>query len=253
MIHASCSPTTPRCRCFDPGRGQDPEQDGCGATPSMIVRGAAISPCGSLRVFRGPGARARIPPDTAQLQWRAPGRRLCRLQAAGRGSRRQRPPVRLAFSAGAARAAAHSTNSLSPPRRHWMRRDAGAHPPNSTRSRLRSGEIPPSIEGQIRPPLTKSTDRLPAALHAWLAGPRGAVSPRGPISPKAIRYALRHWPGTGGVPRRWPMSRDGHQRGRGERSGPTPSLARMRCFAGSDGGARRDWAVAMTLIQTARS
>ena len=81
---------------LDPGRGPDQGLDGCWcyAVDDRPWCGP-ISPCGSLRVFREDRKGAHPAGHLAGFSGAAPGRRLCRLQAAGRGSRRN-SSVRLA-------------------------------------------------------------------------------------------------------------------------------------------------------------
>jgi hypothetical protein len=86
------------------------------------------------------------------------------------------------------------------------------------------------------------------ALHAWLVDHAGRVSAVSDLL-KAIRYALRHWSGLTAFLDDGRIEMDTNVV---ERAIRPPTLTRKNAlFAGSDGGAQR-WAIAMTLIQTAR-
>ena len=95
------------------------------------------------------------------------------------------------------------------------------------------------------------------ALHIWLQDHAGRVSAVSDLA-KAIRYALRHWDGlrvflddgrvemdTNVVERAISPKRAAFA------AEPHTATRKNALFAGSDGGARH-WAVAMTLIQTAK-
>jgi transposase len=86
------------------------------------------------------------------------------------------------------------------------------------------------------------------ALHAWLQDHVGRVSAVSDLA-KAIRYAIRHWPGL------TVFLEDGRVEmvtNVVERAIRPNTLTRKNAlFAGNDGGARH-WAMAMTLIQTAK-
>jgi len=86
------------------------------------------------------------------------------------------------------------------------------------------------------------------ALHAWLLGHLERVSTVSDLA-KAIRYALRHWPGLTVFLDDGRIEMDTNVVERAIR--PHTLTRKNALFAGSDGGARR-WAIAMTLIQTAK-
>jgi transposase len=86
------------------------------------------------------------------------------------------------------------------------------------------------------------------ALHAWLLGHLERVSTVSDLA-KAIRYALRHWPGLTVFLEDGRIEMDTNVVERAIR--PHTLTRKNALFAGSDGGARR-WAIAMTLIQTAK-
>ncbi len=86
------------------------------------------------------------------------------------------------------------------------------------------------------------------ALHAWLQAHQGRVSAVSDLA-KAIRYALRHWPGLTLFLDDGRVEMDSNVVERAIR--PVALNRKNALFAGSDGGARH-WAIAMTLIQTAK-
>jgi len=86
------------------------------------------------------------------------------------------------------------------------------------------------------------------ALHAWLQANQGRVSAASDLA-KAIRYALRHWPGLTVFLDDGRVEMDTNVVERAIR--PIALNRKNALFAGSDGGARH-WAIAMTLIQTAK-
>ncbi len=94
------------------------------------------------------------------------------------------------------------------------------------------------------------------ALHAWLHHHLGRVSAASDLA-KAIRYAItgeplgstRHWAGLGVFLDDGRVEMDSNVVERAIR--PNALTRKNALFAGSDGGAR-SWAVAMTLIQTAK-
>jgi transposase len=130
------------------------------------------------------------------------------------------------------------------PRSHHSPPRAGAHR-QTLRDRGRnarpSRRTPNADEAR-----TKSTDW--GALHALLQDYVSRVSTASDLA-KAIRYALRHWPGL------MVFLEDGRvemETNVVERAIRPNTLARKNAlFAGSDRGARH-WAIAMTLIQTAK-
>jgi len=86
------------------------------------------------------------------------------------------------------------------------------------------------------------------ALHAWLQDHVGRVSAASGLA-EAIRYAIRHWPGLGVFLDDGRVEMDTNPVARAIR--PIALNRKNTLFAGSDGGARH-WAIAMTLIQTAK-
>jgi len=86
------------------------------------------------------------------------------------------------------------------------------------------------------------------ALHAWLQNRTGRVSAASGLA-EAIRYALRHWPGLVVFLDDGRVEMDTNPVERAIR--PIALNRKNTLFAGSDGGAQH-WAVAMTLIQTAK-
>jgi transposase len=86
------------------------------------------------------------------------------------------------------------------------------------------------------------------ALHAWLQAHQGRASAASDLA-KAIRYALRHWPGLTLFLDDGRVEMDSNVVERAIR--PVALNRKNALFAGSDGGARH-WAIAMTLIQTAK-
>ena len=86
------------------------------------------------------------------------------------------------------------------------------------------------------------------ALHAWLENHIGRVSAASDLA-KAIRYAIRHWPGLVVFLDDGRVEMDTNVVERAIR--PIALSRKNALFAGSDGGARH-WAIAMTLIQTAK-
>jgi transposase len=86
------------------------------------------------------------------------------------------------------------------------------------------------------------------ALHAWLLEHVERVSAVSDLA-KAMRYAIRHWPGLVVFLDDGRVEMDTNVVERAIR--PSVLTRKNALFAGSDGGARH-WAVAMTLIQTAK-
>jgi len=86
------------------------------------------------------------------------------------------------------------------------------------------------------------------ALHVWLHDHLGRVSAASDLA-KAIRYAIRHWEGLVVFLNDGRVEMDSNVVERAIR--PNVLTRKNALFAGSDGGAR-SWAVAMTLIQTAK-
>ena len=86
------------------------------------------------------------------------------------------------------------------------------------------------------------------ALHAWLHDHVGRVSGASDLA-VAMRYAIRHWPGLKVLLDDGRLEMDTNVVKRAIR--PNTLKRKNALFAGSDGGARH-WAIAMTLIQTAK-
>ncbi len=86
------------------------------------------------------------------------------------------------------------------------------------------------------------------ALHTWLHDHVGRVSAASDLA-QAIRYAIRHWPGLLVFLDDGRVEMDTNVVERAIR--PSVLTRKNALFAGSDGGARH-WALAMTLIQTAK-
>jgi len=86
------------------------------------------------------------------------------------------------------------------------------------------------------------------ALHVWLHDHLGRVSATSELA-KAIRYAIRHWEGLVVFLDDGRVEMDTNVVERAIR--PNGLTRKNALFAGSDGGAR-SWAIAMTLIQTAK-
>jgi len=87
-----------------------------------------------------------------------------------------------------------------------------------------------------------------AALHDWLQDQLPRVSGASDLA-KAMRYAIRHWPGLVVFLDDGRVEMDTNVVERAIR--PITLNRKNALFAGSDGGARH-WAIAMTLIQTAK-
>ena len=86
------------------------------------------------------------------------------------------------------------------------------------------------------------------ALHAWLQQQEPRVSGVSDLA-KAMRYALYHWPGLVAFLDDGRIEMDTNVVERSIR--PVTLTRKNALFAGSDGGARC-WALAMTLIETAK-
>ena len=86
------------------------------------------------------------------------------------------------------------------------------------------------------------------ALHAWLEDHAGRVSAASELA-EAIRYALRHWSGLLVFLDDGRVEMDTNTVERAIR--PITLNRKNALFAGNDGGARH-WAIALTLIQTAK-
>jgi transposase len=86
------------------------------------------------------------------------------------------------------------------------------------------------------------------ALHTWLQEQTPRVSGVSELA-KAMRYAIRHWPGLTAFLDDGRIEMDTNVVERSIR--PVTLTRKNALFAGSDGGARH-WAMAMTLIETAK-
>ena len=86
------------------------------------------------------------------------------------------------------------------------------------------------------------------ALHDWLHDQVGRVSGASDLA-RAMRYAIRHWDGLTAFLDDGRIEMDTKVVERAIR--PHTLTRKNTLFAGSDGGARH-WAIAMTLIQTAK-
>ena len=86
------------------------------------------------------------------------------------------------------------------------------------------------------------------ALHAWLQEQLPRVSGASDLA-KAMRYAIAHWPGLTAFLDDGRIEMDTNVVERSIR--PVTLTRKNALFAGSDGGARH-WAIAMTLIETAK-
>jgi transposase len=86
------------------------------------------------------------------------------------------------------------------------------------------------------------------ALHDWLHDQLPRISGASDLA-KAMRYAIRHWPGLLAFLDDGRIEMDTNTVERVIR--PITLTRKNALFAGSDGGARH-WAIAMTLIQTAK-
>ena len=84
------------------------------------------------------------------------------------------------------------------------------------------------------------------ALHGWLHAHLGRVSGASDLA-KAMRYAIRHWPGLIAFLDDGRIEMNTNTVERSIR--PHTLLRKNALFAGSDGGARH-WSIAMTLIHT---
>lgn len=104
--------------------------------------------------------------------------------------------------------------------------------PAEYRQRVRGERSRPIVEG----------------LHGWLGEQLPRISGASDLA-KAMRYALRHWPGLVAFLEDGRIEMDTNVVERAIR--PITLARKNALFAGSDGGARH-WAIAMTLIQTAK-
>jgi transposase len=104
--------------------------------------------------------------------------------------------------------------------------------PADERRRVRQGRSRPIVE----------------ALHEWLHVHINRVSGAADLA-KAMRYAIRHWPGLIAFLDDGRIEMDSNTVERTIR--PHTLTRKNALFAGSDNGARH-WAIAMTLIQTAK-
>ena len=115
----------------------------------------------------------------------------------------------------------------------------------STRSRPRSAAIPPSTDDRfVRSEVGRSSRPCMTGCRIQLTRVSGASD-----LAKAMRYAIRHWPGLIAFLDDGRIEMDTNMVERAIR--PHTLTRKNALFAGSDGGARH-WAIAMTLIQTAK-
>jgi hypothetical protein len=113
-----------------------------------------------------------------------------------------------------------------------------------------------AIEAEIRghPPEHRHRVRqersrpIVETLYDWLHAHLDRVSGTSDLA-KAMRYAIRHWPGLIAFLDDGRIEMDTNTVERSIR--PHTLLRKNALFAGSDGGARH-WSIAMTLIQTAK-
>jgi hypothetical protein len=175
--------------------------------------------------------------------WCGPGRRV---QAAGPAAPRRvgAAGVLLGTPAAAVLRVLHRDEVAA------RRRSAGAHP----RTLCHRGDIrghPAEYRWQVRQERSRP---IVEALHAWLCDHIERVSAASDLA-KAIRYAIRHWPGLIVDLLRSSTLDDGRVEMDSnvvERAiRPVAVNRKSALFAGSDGGARH-WAIATTLIQTAK-
>ena len=139
---------------------------------------------------------------------------------------------------------ANSTSSTSPPARRSRPRCWPASAP-STRSKPTYVANPPSGAAQAR---NARSRRIADALHDWLHANIGRVSGTSDLA-EAMRYTIRHWAGLVLFLDDGRVELDTNVVERAIR--PIALARKNALFAGSDGGARH-WAIAMTLIATAK-
>ena len=181
----SCSPTTPRCRCSIPAAA-GPRRGACGAMRSMTGPGAA-------RAIRRPPmsiprtARTRARPST----WRA-SRACCRSTAmtGSSGWPAIAPTARCAWrsagrTCGAASIEFHASTK-SPLAAEVLARIRALY---AIEAEIRGH--PAEHRRQVRQERSRP---IVEALHDWLQDHLPRVSGASDLA-KAIRYALRHWPG----------------------------------------------------------
>ena len=239
VVGRRCSPTTRPCRCSIPAAA-GPRPGGSGATRSTTGPGAA-RPTRPPPMSTPRTARASAPPGTwpafrgvLQVDGYAGFKRLAGDRADG--SVRWRSAGR---TCGAA-----STSSMPPPSRR--------SPPRCWRASRELYAIEAEIRGhpaEHRRQVRQERSRpIVEALHAWLQDHVGRVSAVSDLA-KAMRYAIRHWPGLVVFLDDGRIEMDTNVVERAIR--PHTLTRKNALFAGSDGGARH-WAIAMTLIQTAK-
>ena len=112
-------------------------------------------------------------------------------------------------------------------------------------SKRKSADIPPNIASRCA---RHEVDRSSKPCMTWLQDHVGRVSGVSDLA-KAMRYAIRHWPGLVAFLDDGRVEMDTNVVERAIR--PHTLTRKNALFAGSDGGARH-WAIAMTLIQTAK-
>ncbi len=234
----SCLPTTPRCRCSIPGRGRTKTgrlwcyavDDRPGAAPSI-----RLPPTSTPRT-----ARTRAPPSI----W---PRFRGVLQVDGYDGFKRLAGDRADASVTLAFCWAH------------MRRGISTIPRLDEVAACRRGADKSrslyAIEAEIRGQSAEHRRRvrqersrpIVEALHDWLQDQVGRVSAVSDLA-KAMRYAIRHWPGLTVFLDDGRIEMDTNVVERAIR--PNTLTRKNALFAGNDGGACH-WAIAMTLIQTA--
>ena len=117
--------------------------------------------------------------------------------------------------------------------------------PQALRDRGRDPRSPADHRKQVRQERSRP---IVEALHSWLQDHVGRVSAVSDLA-NAIRYAIRHWPGLVVFLDDGRIEMDTNVVERAIR--PHTLTRKNALFAGSDGGACH-WAMAMTLIQTAK-
>ncbi len=236
---ARCSPTTPRCLCSILAVAA-PRQGGSGVTPSTTAYDAA------LRTRRPPTCIPRtVRAYVRRRTWRAS--RACCKSMGMLGSSAWRAIARTApcsWPSVGCTCGVPSTSSTPLPDRR-SRPNCWPAWPAYMRSRLRYAVIPPNTGGRCG---AHEVGRYVEALHDWLHDQLPRISGASDLA-KAMRYAMRHWPGLVAFLDDGRIEMDTNTVERAIR--PITLTRKNALFAGSDGGARH-WAIAMTLIQTAK-
>ena len=154
------------------------------------------------------------------------------------------PTARCGWRSAGRTCGATSTSSTPRPNRRW--------PPKCWRGLRALYAIEAEIRGhpaEHRQRIRQQRSRpIVEALHDWLQDHLARVSGASDLA-KAMRYAIRHWPGLVTFLDDGRIEMDTNVVERAIR--PHTLTRKNALFAGSDGGARH-WAIAMTLIQTAK-